>query len=332
VALPNGYCCICGDFGPLTFEHVPPRSAFNKRPVILVEMEKVYKAGLDAERKGNQQQRGAGAYTLCKRCNSKTGEWYGERFAEWCQGGLEILQATGGGDYLIDMYDFYPLSVLKQSMSMFCSVNGPGLAQTVTELVPFIMHPERRLLDPRLRVFAYFNPIGHPRHRPKGTMLDLFTARQSKFSEIAFFPFGYVLVMDTESWDDRYFEITHFSAFEHEEKRPVWMRLPVLETHLPYQGDYRFIAQIRRVSGDLVKRASQAEPKPGSAACNPGSGRCQAGEGCARTAGARRLQTVPHVQWPNPSGSFAVHPRVGAAVPVRRALFDRTDRVSAWAG
>ena len=29
-SLKNGFCCICGEYGPLSFEHVPPASAYNK--------------------------------------------------------------------------------------------------------------------------------------------------------------------------------------------------------------------------------------------------------------------------------------------------------------
>lgn len=30
----SGTCRICGLSGPLTFDHVPPRSAFNNRPIL----------------------------------------------------------------------------------------------------------------------------------------------------------------------------------------------------------------------------------------------------------------------------------------------------------
>jgi len=35
----TGECCICGKIGKLTFEHVPPKAAFNDRGVFQAKME-----------------------------------------------------------------------------------------------------------------------------------------------------------------------------------------------------------------------------------------------------------------------------------------------------
>jgi hypothetical protein len=39
--MPNGVCHLCGVFGPLTFEHVPPRAAFNDRGVLEADIYKL---------------------------------------------------------------------------------------------------------------------------------------------------------------------------------------------------------------------------------------------------------------------------------------------------
>ncbi len=62
-----------------TFEHVPSGSAFDDSRVIYADIEKVFAANrllrpIDA--KAYDQQRGAGKFTLCNSCNSKTGSWY----------------------------------------------------------------------------------------------------------------------------------------------------------------------------------------------------------------------------------------------------------------
>ena len=46
--------------------------------------------------KGKISQRGAGGYTLCERCNSDTGAWYGAAFVSWACEAAEILMFTGG--------------------------------------------------------------------------------------------------------------------------------------------------------------------------------------------------------------------------------------------
>jgi hypothetical protein len=248
--MPQGQCHICGNIGALSFEHVPPQSAFNDRPIIRVAMENVVRDGLDAEPAGRPDQWGAGAFTLCRKCNSDTGGWYGRAFAEWCHDGYAILMRTGGSaGFLIDTLDTYPLRVLKQIVTMFFSVNGPDFASDYPDLVQFVLDKEHKYLHPRFRIAAYFNPIGGMRRTPLSRMVNVFSGRSSYFSEIAHFPIGYVLTVDSEVWDDRLFDITHFSRHDYAERRWVTRSLPVLATHLPWPGDYRPEAHIRRESG-----------------------------------------------------------------------------------
>lgn len=42
----NGKCHICGSIGPLTFEHIPPESAFNDRTVLIGEFKDIIDKGL----------------------------------------------------------------------------------------------------------------------------------------------------------------------------------------------------------------------------------------------------------------------------------------------
>src|SRR4051794_26432810 len=96
MSLPIGQCHICSGYGPLTFEHVPPRSAFNRFSVVRSTLMEQLKAESPEEVRGHIQQRGVGAYTLCARCNSDTGRWYGTAFADWCAQGLGLLGAAKG--------------------------------------------------------------------------------------------------------------------------------------------------------------------------------------------------------------------------------------------
>src|SRR3712207_733867 len=88
-----GICHICGASGPLTFEHVPPQKAFNNKPVIVLPFDASHLGPdpLAHGAKGRVQQRGLGDYTLCARCNSVTGSWYGGDFVDWCYQGAVIL-------------------------------------------------------------------------------------------------------------------------------------------------------------------------------------------------------------------------------------------------
>jgi hypothetical protein len=81
----NGVCRICGQYGALSFEHVPPQEAFNKSTVIEYTVESwVTKRRV----KDKQQQGGIGQYTLCETCNSNTGAWYGGEYVKWARIGF----------------------------------------------------------------------------------------------------------------------------------------------------------------------------------------------------------------------------------------------------
>lgn len=129
-----GTCHLCGSFGELTFEHVPPRAAFNNRPVIHLTHDDAFKLRPEQVPKGPIQQRGMGSYSLCAPCNNKTGQWYGSSFVDWCYEGLNILQRTGGRPTLYHVSYSYPLRIIKQISAMFFTVCSPTFAQKTRSL------------------------------------------------------------------------------------------------------------------------------------------------------------------------------------------------------
>ncbi len=60
-----GKCHICGTEGKLTFEHIPPRSAFNDHPAVLYRVFNLLNVGPDDEinAKGQLMQGGIGSYS-----------------------------------------------------------------------------------------------------------------------------------------------------------------------------------------------------------------------------------------------------------------------------
>lgn len=117
-----GPCHICGLVRELSFERVPPRAAFNDRPVENPDITRLMgTSDLDAmERvRGRQSQRGAGGHTLCVKCNPTTGHWYGSAYVDWAVQGLELLHAAGSSPTLYHTFHVYPLRVIKQIITMF---------------------------------------------------------------------------------------------------------------------------------------------------------------------------------------------------------------------
>lgn len=244
-----GKCHICGAEGNLTFEHVPPRAAFNDRRAIAYGIFDVLNTGPDqpVRAQGKILQRGVGGYTLCAKCNNNTGAWYSKAFAEWCYQGAEFLAKAGSRLSLYLPFWVFPLRVLKQIVVMFFSVNGPDFAAKNPELVRFVLNRETKYLNPRYRFFIYLNREGRWLRQAGYTgRLCLAPKRADFFCEINFPPFGYVLTIEYPPPDERLCDISFFARFGYNEFRDVFLRLPVLPTYSWLPGDYRTKEEIIR--------------------------------------------------------------------------------------
>jgi len=236
----EGICHLCGEEGKLSFEHVPPKAAFNNKRTIQVQLEDLIKLGPDEFPKGPEKQGGVGDYTLCERCNSITGHWYGRYFVDLCYQGFELLSRTNGKPSLYYLYYIFPLPVIKQIMAMFFSVTHPGFSDANKELVSFVLCKEKKYLPKKYRLYIYLNPKGQLRYHGIIAKANICNGETNIFSEITYPPFGYVLTIDSKPPDERLYDITHFTRYNYNDFKVMQLRLPVLPTHraeLP--GDYR---------------------------------------------------------------------------------------------
>jgi len=246
----SGVCRICGNVKPLSFEHIPPRKAFNNRRVIKIPLEQAIELGPDLPSKGPINQKGMGDYVLCEECNNNTGAWYASRFVDWCYQGMEILIKTQGNPNQTHKYNIYPLSVIKQIVVMILAINNPDFSKENTELVDFILDKENNLLPPQYKIYSYYNIIGMHRNIAKSVQVSLTTGKRRIMSEVSFPPFGYLLTIDSNKPDERLLDISGFAEYEYDEQRGIELSMEVLPTHLLYPGDYRSREEIVREASD----------------------------------------------------------------------------------
>lgn len=242
----TGRCRICGEDSELTFEHVPPRKAFNQRTVRVFKGEQIMELGPDGpfDRGGRLEQGGTGAHTLCGRCNNLTGAWYADDFVKWCYQGMSVLERCDGTPSIVYLYKVYPLRVIKQITTMFCSANSVGFTDKWVDLRRFLLNRWTRPLPAGLRICIYFNTEGQGRMVGGAGILNLETGSTTALSEISFPPFGYVLTMRSRLTDSRPLDITHFSQYHYDDFVTTELHLPSLPTHLAYPGDYRSKSEI----------------------------------------------------------------------------------------
>lgn len=262
-----GTCRICQEYTKLSFEHVPPRAAFNNCPAVGKQFFELTDKDPDDyfEEKGKVSQRGVGAHTLCEACNNNTGKWYGTAFAKWAHQGMNILEHAHRSPLFYYRFHISPLQVVKQIICMFFSITDDSFACNHPDLVKFVLNKNEHHLNPDIRIFAYYNVGPHGRYiggasiesiRPDEinhhTIDNLVRKTNSDhaggrvISEIACIPLGYVMTVDSEAPDNRLFNISFFAKYPYDCFTPIALRLPVLPVYTYFPGDYRSLEQVHR--------------------------------------------------------------------------------------
>lgn len=237
------HCCICGSNGPLTFEHIPPRSALNGSKIIVSDPDKYWNQGpgIGASARGKEMQRGYGRKSLCGPCNNYTGTHYVEQFAAWCKWGSDLSSKVMGHTPVIAHYPLvFPLQIIKQILTMFIALNGEYFGgQRRFEFAKFLLNKDYRYLDPSIRFWIYLLAPGPSRNIPMSSTIDTVTGSHSSGMEFSFHPFGYMITFQQKPPDDRLADITHFLSHDYLELRTGSIRIAKLPCHGLGFGDYR---------------------------------------------------------------------------------------------
>jgi len=274
MALPLGNCAICGAYGPLTFEHIPPESAFNDRRVMLADMQRLLSnqdwQGFENP-KGKYKQRGAGDYTLCGKCNNDTGHWYGPQYVKWAYEGMRHLQTIGhAGASLRLPYNIQPLPVLKQIMAMFASACGPSFFSSAPEIRRWVLNPDLPGLSDRFKIYCYFiSPKSRSTRQAGITGLVQVGVGSSTFAEIAFPPFGYILCLDSLPNDRGLADISFFRKFRRREFQVIYLNIPIREVNSFFPGDFRTMDEIKKQYLASAEGALKSIPSEVSACLTP---------------------------------------------------------------
>ena len=255
-----GICKLCGKYTVLTYEHVPPKAAFNNAPVKQIRGYEVIKSlGEDrlpwdlSNLYGKIQQRGKGGYYLCHSCNENTGAWYVTCFASFIRGLYYAISSSGGlhDETAIKLCaeSIRPLPIFKEIMVMFCNINQNCFGDE--KLRSFLLDRGSNVFDSeKYRVFCYI--AKGPLLRTNGLSVLLCKSPNIEepilvsISEITAMPLGFALYIDMpEEYKPQGCEITSFSSFRYEDTAKCEMPLPVLESNIMFSGDYRTKEEIK---------------------------------------------------------------------------------------
>ena len=255
-----GQCALCGKEDYLTAEHIPPEKAFNSGKIhvhdLLEDMGREQYYGNKTNPQYTINQNGFKVYTLCSSCNNNTGSWYGDSYVEFVKQFTPIITVLHGNVnelFCGKVVDIYPLRVIKQILSMFCSINNND--QEIADIREFVCNKESCQKLTRFRLYLYLNYSNEYKLIPfqkKITHNIDFSEIYSEdtMSEIATYPLGFILSLDEKNPRDDLVDITGFADCTYGEKCDAELTIPIKERWSPYIGDFRLKEDIMKTKED----------------------------------------------------------------------------------
>ena len=254
-------CRVCRSAqAKLSYEHVPPRSAFNEDPTTAYGLAEWLAREDDGTMTGGRiEQRGAGARTLCERCNNNTGSWYGNELALAARAGARILLGAPLKEFdtitepryarvKIKQTDRHPhpLRFIKQVVTMLLATSPPQLAMGHPELGDFVAARARTGLPGRYQF--YLSLFAGPNARSTGVAgrFDMERNRCDTLVEVAFPPYAYVMTIDSEPDAIQTCNITEMVNVRYDQRADLELDLLIGFGHTPYPADYRTTAMVER--------------------------------------------------------------------------------------
>lgn len=229
----EGICRICGKNRKLTFEHVPPQSAFNSNPVFFQKSVHLHDKKSYLYGKKIRSNQGAGGYYLCKSCNNLTGSYYGDSYKKFAYMGMTALTSRIWASKTITFeYALQPLNILKQTLAMFMAIDTSDQLLNLEGLSDFILDKDSNVLPENLRVFVYHTITKQVRN---GWGMARTQKGYHYLGEITFPPFGVVYALDSVPTRDDFFEITDFKNLSFNQTVQARLSIPFLtpKTYIP---------------------------------------------------------------------------------------------------
>lgn len=200
-----GQCHICGEYGKLSFEHIPPQAALNNGQVKAYSGEEILKTFHGEKATYQNMQRGMGRFSLCEKCNNTTGQWYA---AIYCQVAREVASSLCKTDELehcdVVEYRFKNLPALafvKQIIAMFCSLLPWEEVQRLG-FDQLLMDKENRSVDKKLfDLRMYLTSLETAQLLTAPTIVLYLSDDKiecSSVTDLCAYPFGFILNLSPE--------------------------------------------------------------------------------------------------------------------------------------
>lgn len=247
-----GICKLCKKERFLTYEHIPPRSAFNKRTTFQsISSDDFYKNSKEyslRRLKPNSKinQGGYGEYCLCEKCNNFLGSTYVNDYTFLAKVSYSIIEEYPNEKcYDFQIPDINLLYFMKQVIAMFICLNDLSFTDMHPELLKFVKDKRTNYLPERYKLYMYLNDEGNSR---LGNLH--FTNLYSKICEFTFRPFGFVLNIDNPYSIQELSNITDLKNWRDLKNKDLRIRLNKYPTISPHILDYRSAEEYENKKND----------------------------------------------------------------------------------
>lgn len=238
-----GKCKLCLAVKELNFEHIPPRSAFNKETkYYIVDQTELYQKAKEytfenLKPKSKKEQGGIGNYSFCVDCNGFLGSKYVRTYKEFAEIAMHIIKLHDFNikSYQLDISSLNLLKFIKQITSIFIASNNELFGKSYPELLEFVKDDNVDELDNKYRFYMYLNNEGNNRN---GHIH--FTNNAGTVCDFTFPPFGFVLNIDNPQ---RLMQLTEITSFKHFHILKLTKLPPIIlnkyPTYYPFPLDFR---------------------------------------------------------------------------------------------
>jgi hypothetical protein len=239
----QGICRICGLLRELTYEHIPPRCAFNQGPARMYSIEQWVVLESGGPAKHRYQQRGSGYVTLCAECNNRRGgTWNVPDFCLWARTGDAAIARFPDGETVTKVSfrptkELRPLPFAKQIVSMMLALNEPAFGVAYPDLRKFVMDKERVGLPDDHRIYLSLCDIGFARWVGRYDFLGITLTGDVETvvaTELSYYPFTYVLSIGPPLRMGELADVTEFAHLARSNFVAEKLTIPVNGSFLPF--------------------------------------------------------------------------------------------------
>lgn len=256
--LNKGKCSICGRECNLSFEHIPPRAAFNSFPLKSISGDSFIKLVTSKNRKPwdieglkyENLQRGSGLYSLCQECNNYTGTMYGTEYVKIARDLSIYLSRESNLDnatmFEAKIKEFYPLRFIKQVLSMFCSTTS-GLVDSFPIIKDALLNKDILIENPDFNIYMFVLKNQRISWAGANAVAIKGSNEPLMISELVAYPFGFVFDYDDKLKDNyKMLSISSFLSYKYDEQVEMMMVVPMHERNMPFPLDFRTKSQFEK--------------------------------------------------------------------------------------